>query len=282
MTLGTARIDPTLGEVIGPIPCIHETVFKILGTPDPFQEGKLIKETYMLVVFPSHIKRTAGFQTPLDLDSQGNLIKVFADQIQHGKELVISLTPKNIRVLTYYPLSSYPREKDENIVVFNKVGFNEADNNPIFDHCSNISDKTRVYLMRRCVIGKNLPYAEQEELVKKFGFDVTPTCVRMLSNAVEILTSGTCPDNFSSFQTSQAESIFACGPEPVVCVNGENGHPAIGGFIRGKGLYPYYCEDNDAQKFLGVAPCTRADDPFVGKDADVPQVDNADIFYVGD
>lgn len=97
MTISGAKISRFLGEVVGKIPNISEVIFSVLNAPDPFEEGKLMKDTFVFEVVPAHIRRFAGADTPLDLDAEGNLVEVSSDQVQSGKELVLPFRKEILR-----------------------------------------------------------------------------------------------------------------------------------------------------------------------------------------
>ncbi len=242
MTISGKRISRLLGEVVGQIPCISEVFFSILNTPDPFEEGKLCKDSFVFVVDPHLIKRTAGEGTPLDLDAQGNLIELPADQVQNGKELLIPHSLKNLRMLCSHPL-----EGKQNMPVF--AHYSEDD---IFNQCGASSNKVSVHFMRRCVAdeSRNMTYANQEILVTERGFDVTPLRVRALFDAVEILGSGICPDSHKlQYTYARCSDIVRYGSYDY--------HAAIGGFAPRSGAR--VCDDDFGVDCVGVVPCVSAE-----------------------
>jgi hypothetical protein len=66
----------------------------------------------------------------------------------------------------------------------------------VFKQCAPCSDRNRVWWMRKEVAEetRNKHYDAQKKLLKDRGDEVTPFIVRAISDAVGILTTGTCPD----------------------------------------------------------------------------------------
>jgi hypothetical protein len=230
-------ISRTIGEVVGEIPCISEVAFNRLNASDPFEQKKLMKATWVLVVIPSYIKRTAGPQFPFDVDSKGNLIEVPVNQVQNGKELVFSCSLENIRLS-----GSYPLKGRENMPIFHEDSLNE-----VFDQCGASSDKTSVYFMRRYIVEESraLAYVKQKQLVEKYGFGVTPTRIRALFHAIDILEFGTCSD------VSKPQATCARGPETVL-LGWDSYSVAIGFFTLKSGVEVFNCDA--ARDSVGVAP----------------------------
>jgi hypothetical protein len=242
LTLSGARISQIIGKVRGPIPRIREVVFNKLNDPDPFEPNKCMKDTWVFVVVPSGVTRTAGPQTPLDFDNKGNLVEVPEDQVQHGKELVISLSLKNLKLVCVYSLKGR-----ENLV------FNQGIDNEVFDQCGVSSeDGTRVHLMRRCIVEKSreLCYSDQKKLVEQCGFGITPTRIRALFHAVVILESRTCSDG------NNPQLSFARSPD-LVRIRNNSHFVCIGGFATHLGMSVFLT--TDGHRTIGVAPCIPAD-----------------------
>src|SRR5271155_2879953 len=65
ITISGKRISRFLGELVGEIPLISAVVFSVLNAPDPFEDGKLMKDTWEFVVVYPLVKRIAGEGTPL-------------------------------------------------------------------------------------------------------------------------------------------------------------------------------------------------------------------------
>jgi hypothetical protein len=239
ITLSGARISWAIGQPVGEIPCISEVAFNRLNAPDPFEQGKLMKETWVFVVVPAYVKRIAGPEMPFDFDNGGNLVVVSEDQIQHGKELVISLSLKNFK-----PVFSCPLKGRENMPILC--------NNRVFDQCGASSDKTSVYFMRRCIVegSRGLVYAKQEQLVEQYGFGVTPIRVRALFDAIIILESGTCSDARGKLWS------FARSPDMLDRGDGAR-HVCVGAFFPGAGVT--ILESNSVSAEIGVAPGVYAD-----------------------
>jgi hypothetical protein len=241
ITLSASRISRFLGTPVGPIPCISEAAFDMLNKPDPFEEGKLMKDTWVFVVDPAQLKRIAGPEMPFDVDDKKNLVKVPADQVPNGKELVFSCSLKNIKLICD------TLKGRENMPVF------EGSYDEVFDQCAASSDKTSVYFMRRCIVEKsrNLDYTRQEQLVKQYGFGVTPIRIRALFHTIVILESGTCPD------TNRLRYTYARCPD-IVHIGNNGHHVVIGGFAPDSGVRVLYFSDCDNDR-IGVAPGVPAE-----------------------
>jgi hypothetical protein len=256
ITLSGARISRILGKVLGEIPCISEEVFNKLNTKDPFEEKKLMKDTWVFVVVPAYVERTVSPRTPLGLNDEGNLVEIPKHRIQKGSKLKIPLSLKNIEVLCFYLL----RGKK------NKPVFHKLANKRVFEQCGASSDKTSVYFMRRWIVeeSRSLPYAEQEELVGRFKFGVTSMRVRALFDAITILESKTCPDDV----VGPFHRLARCSD--TVLIKGYGYHPVIGDFfrctnLRGRrihyGVKVYYTRSNIAHNVYGVVPSISAEVP---------------------
>ena len=242
ITISGKKISRFLGELVGEIPLISAVIFNVLNTPDPFEEGKSFKDTWVFVVDPHLIKRTAGEGTPLDLDEKGNLIELPVDQVQNGKELLIPYSLKNLRMLCSHPL-----EGKKNMPVFASYS-----NDAVFNQCSAISNQVRIFFMKRCIAeeSRNMTYANQEILVTERGFDITPIRIRALFDSVEILESGTCPDSEKPRYTyARCSDIVRIGSS--VC------HAGIGGFAPRSGA----CVSDSGCDYdgIGVAPGVAAE-----------------------
>ncbi len=238
-----ARISRLLGEVVGRPEPICQAIFnKALYDSDPFEDGKLMKETFVFVVEPYLIRRIAGDGAQLDLNQAHNLIELPADKAQSEKELMIPCTFRNLRVLCSLPL-----EGKENMPVFCYYSDDE-----VFNQCSASSNKVNVYFMRRCVAEKSrgITYAAQKNYLQERGFEPSPVRIRALFDAVEILESGTCPDSHEPQWT-----CIRCAETVTLDFDGKVYQASVGAFSADTGLIvgtDY--EDDD----LGVVPCVPA------------------------
>jgi hypothetical protein len=244
ITISGAMINRIIGQVWGEIPCISEVAFNKLYAEDPFEKGKSIKDTWVLVVLPAYIKRKAGPQTPFKLDDKGNLVKVPEDQVQNGTELVASLSLENIKMCASYSL----KEEEKMCVVCD-----ERSDPEVFEQCGVSSDRTRVYLMRKYIVNgsRNLAYANQKALVESYGFGVTPICIRAFFDVISIVEFGTCPDVFEPQQSYMRSS-------DRVQIQGRDYYAAMGSFKSDVGLEVCALPDL-ARPHIGVAPCIIAD-----------------------
>ncbi|HSW86883.1 MAG TPA: F-box protein [Rhabdochlamydiaceae bacterium] len=245
ITISGNTISQYLGKVGEKIPSISEKQFNELNEPDPFEEGKLKRETFVFIVDPAFVMRTIDPETPLALDDLGNLVKTNTTE---KSELKIPLSLKNIKVL-----SSYPLKGKENMPVFSRY-FNEE----IFRQCNTCPDKISVYFMRRDVVNQSRgkPYAVQEKFVKDKGYKVTPLRIRVLFDSVVILKDGTCPD------ACKPRWNYSYHPETFRYDNDVN-HPVVGGFVPHTGVdVTRYNFDGDDS--VGVVPGNPAEVPAIG------------------
>ena len=247
ITLSGKIISQYFGKVVEKVPPISEEEFNKLQQPDPFEEGKLKLETFIVVVDPSFVMRTVDQETPLALDYLENLIESPKQENEQKRELKIPLSSKNIKVL-----SSYPLKGKENMPVFDYV------NDEVFQQCNTRPDKISVYIMRRHVVdqSRGKPYAEQERLVKKEGFEVTPLRERLFFDVISILKDGTCPDN----RDPQWRTTYARTSD-IVHYDAEACHPVVGGFAPRAGVRVSY--DYGDGRSIGVVPGGPAEVPAI-------------------
>jgi hypothetical protein len=248
ITISGRIISQFIGKVVEKIPPISEKSFNELEEPDPYETGKLKRQTFVFVVDPSFVMRTVGKEAPLALDDLGNLIESperesgqSPENTTEKSELKIPLSLKNIKVLCSYPLKG-----KENMPVFD-----ERSENEVFEQCNALPDKIAVYFMRRHVIdqGKRMLYDEQRKLVEDKGFEVTPLRIRAIFDSVDILKEGTCPDGRASqgyIYSHHSETVFyGCNVY----------HTFIGCFHPGDGLLVN--DDLFDEAFNSVAPGRR-------------------------
>ena len=223
-------------KLIGPIPPISEKDFNELTEEDPFENGKLKGETFVFVVRPDKVARTLDEATPLALNASNELVENTGNSTETGEVLEIPFSLKNHKMLCRYPLSG-----KENMPVFDEGSFSE-----VFKQCDTCPDKVSVYFMREQVAkqSRDKTYAAQEELVRTQGFEVTPLSIRALSDSVEILTSGTCPDNQTPWTFARTSDVVRYGNNAYQSV--------IGGFAPRAGVdVNFYDYDGD---HIGVVP----------------------------
>ena len=245
ITLSGRKISQYIGTVYEEIPYISEERFNELNEPDSYETGKLKKETWVFVVVPSYVLRTASQDTPLALDEEGNLVENQQTAATEKKQLKISLSLKNLKILCSYPL----RGKENTPV------FDEDSSAEVFNQCNTCPDKVRVYFMRKHIAdqSRGMNYFNQVELVKRHGFEVTPLRERSLFDSITILDSGTCPDD-------RNPPTYARNPD-TVRNGGRVYQSVIGGFTRSGVLVS--CS-NDAFVGIGVVPGVPAEVPAIG------------------
>lgn len=252
-------ISELLGKVVEKIPPITEERFNELKEPDPFEEGKLKRETFVFIVDPAFVMR--AIETPLALDHLGNLTASTKQESEQNpvktnttekSELKIPLSLQNIKVLSSYPLNG-----KENMPVFSQFSSDE-----VFQQCNTRPDKIGVYFMRRHVVidqSRKQLYAEHEKLAKNKGFEVTPLRVRVLFDTVVILEDGTCPDA----RESQWTWIYSLHPETVRYLGNHVFPSVVGGFAPRAGVNVDYCSYQD-DALIGVAPGKTCGIPAIG------------------
>lgn len=220
ITISGKIMSQYLGKVVEKIPPMTEKQFKELEEPDPFEEGKLKRETFVFIVDPSFVMRTINQETSLALYDLRNLnltesSKQESEQSEMNttrqQTLNIPLSLKNIKVLASYPLKG-----KENIPVFNY--FNAI----VLQQCNTCPDQISVYFMRKQVVGRGMRYEDQENLVKDKGFEVPSLRVRVLFDTISILKNGTCPDG---------RWAYSRHPEITRYNNAYYYHSTVGGFF---------------------------------------------------
>ncbi|HSW86117.1 MAG TPA: F-box protein [Rhabdochlamydiaceae bacterium] len=180
------KIGQYIGTVDEEIPYISEEHFNELNKLDPYEKGKLKKETWVVVVVPSYVLRTASQDAPLALYEAGNLVENQQTVSPEEKQLKIPLSLKNLKILCLYPLKG-----KENMPVFDPNS-----ESTVFDQCGLSTNKINIYFMRRHIVeeSRGKPYAEQEQLLKDHGDKVIPLMPRALFDVISILQKGNCPD----------------------------------------------------------------------------------------
>jgi hypothetical protein len=242
ITISGKIISQFFGKVIEEVPPISEECFNELNQPDPFEKGKSKVENYVLIVMPTKIARTVDKETPLALDDLGNLIVSPKQEnelnLASKQELEIPFSLRNIKVLCSYPLKG-----KENMPVFNEGGSTAE----VFEQCGACPNKINVYFMRRHIVDQSRGehYADQEELVKAEGFEVTPLRERVLFNFLQILQDGTCPD---------ARNPWTCARSPDTVHYGNDVYQSVvGGFTPRDGVHVRYSHCFGI-KHTGVVP----------------------------
>ena len=250
ITISSKIIGQFFGRVIGKVPPISEERFNSLKKQDPFDEKKSIRDNYVFIVVPSQVARTVDNETPLVLNDSGNLIeppkqetkriKLLEKSTTEKQEIIIRFSLKNLKMLSEHPLKG-----KENMPIFNEYSSNSS--NEVFGPFDTRSyQNVTVYFMRKCVIeqSRGKSYADQEELVKSQGFEVTPLMVRALFDAVGILKDGICPDAHDPLTYVRTSDTVYIGNSVY--------DMGIGGFAPSAGVSVYYGYDDDID--IGVVP----------------------------
>ena len=195
-TVSGEAIRRTLGEPIGNVPCVAVEFFNRLSQPDLFDPTKFQKETIELVVEYQFIERLLGtIKCPLVLDACGNLVEVSPSNGTKVDDATQTPTRIPFTLRNRITLAKYPLMGKEHMPVFNYV------NNQIVSQNDYCPLRVNVYYQTRKIVKgtRTLPYSKQKAFVEKRGSAVMPLGPRVLSNEVQILLSGTCPDSQESF-----------------------------------------------------------------------------------
>lgn len=193
ITLG-ARKAACLGQFIGEGPTITEEQFNFLNENDtPFAPAKKNHETWKIVVEPTSFHRNNWSYYRTDSVSlfdifveNGNIDKKFhKDRDCDTQGLIIPYTTRNIMLLAEHPVS----QKDDGTVFGPLCSATQ-------EQCNTTLKKVNVYFMRIKVPEqlRSLTHTEQKEELRKAGCEVAPYRIRLYSDVVDILTTGTCPD----------------------------------------------------------------------------------------
>jgi len=195
-TVSGEAIRRTLGEPIGNVPCVTVEFFNRLSQPDLFDPTKFQKETIELVVEYQFIERLLGtIKCPLVLDACGNLVEVSPSNGTKVDDATQTPTRIPFTLRNRITLAKYPLMGKEHMPVFDFVNGQVVLQN---DYCPL---RVNVYYQtRRIVEGtRGLLYSEQKAFVEERGLAVMPLGLRVLSNEVQILLSGTCSNDRRSY-----------------------------------------------------------------------------------
>jgi hypothetical protein len=160
------------GEPVGEVPCISADIFNKILQPDPFDSTKLQRDTWEFIVEYPFIFRVLDHLTPLALN-------------EINDPALIPFTLRNRIMLCDFSLVG-----KEHTPVFDIVNEEVLAQN---DYCPM---RVNVYYQRKKIVNetRGMPYLEQKAFVEERGSAVMPLGPRVLSDAVLILLSGTCPD----------------------------------------------------------------------------------------
>ena len=228
-TISSRIIGELLGKVVGSVPRISEYWFNKFAAalPNPYQQGKLFRDSFVVLVDPSFIERTVNRETPLDVDEAGNLVEVAADRVVE-QTIRFPLSLRNQEVISRYPLKG-----KENFPVFNKNdSWAEA-----FKHSTSFPAQVGLRIMSRSILeeSRELGFVGQQALVEekapKQGFEVESIRRRALFDVVSILKTGECPD-----RRGEHLWTYVRGPDAVT-INGQAYRLAVGGFAAGAGVF---------------------------------------------
>ncbi len=232
ITISGKTISRYLGEVVGEIPRMSEERFlQLRNSQDPFEPGKLMRHTYIVLVDPSELQITVSPDRPLELDATRTLVEVPIEErtgVVRAK-ITVPFSLNNLKMLTAYPLA-------------------RAGTGPIFGRYSQLKGfappkQNEVLIMRREVVARNMPFhgaQGQSALVTNLGWGVMTVRQRGFYDAITILETGTCPD-------SQAPWTYAPS------LNSVNYNAVIGGFSSNAGIKLYY-DKSSSYLFTGVVP----------------------------
>lgn len=251
ITISGRRIGELFGKVVGKVPPISKYWFDKFAenVMDPYEEGKQFRDNFVVLVDPSFIERYVDKETPLDIDETGYLREVAPDAVLE-QTLTIPFSLRNMHVLSKYPLKG-----KEHLPVFD-----ENYGTPAFEQSTSYPNQIGVRVMRRAILeqtrGENFVRQEAlvvQELAPGQGFEVESVRRRALFNAIQILTTGMCPDG-----RGERVWTYARGSDTVT-VEGRVYRVVVGGFAPGAGLHDFsYDFDNGS---VGVVPGGSAEVP---------------------
>ena len=211
---------------------------------DPFEPGKLMKDTFKFVVLPNVFERISCEEFPFVLDKDGNLKGPLKSGEWTGETLQIPNMVENLKILCERPLTG-----KEKMPVFDFF------HPEVLKQCNTCPNKMSVLFMRTCIAddSRDMSYPDQKALVESRGFGVTDLGGRLLFDVFCILASGTCPDaqkpRWSYARTSDTVRL------------GNNVYQvAIGGFAPGSGARVHH-DFNSVIDNVGVVPGVPAEVP---------------------
>lgn len=192
ITISGRMIGELFGKVIGKVPPISEYCFDNFAQnmADPFETNKLFKDNFVVLVDPSLIERSVDKKTPLTIDKAGNLREATPDEVVE-QTLTIPFSLRNM-----YMLSKHPLKNKEDLPVFRQ------DCRPTIELSTSYPNQVGVRIMRRSALSKKmgLCFDSQAASIQRFapcqGFEPETVRRRALFDAVSILNTGTCPDEF--------------------------------------------------------------------------------------
>lgn len=206
------------GPVVGKIPCIRRECFNQCLQADPFEPEKAFNKTFKIVVLPGVFERSCCEEFPFTLDENGDLKGPLESTYWTGEKLNIPTKTRNLKILCEYPLSG-----QKNMPVFH----DDSNALSIFDQRDTCSDQVSLFFTRKSIVGKGMQVKSQITLLESAGFKMTSFRLRMFSDAVDILGSGTCLDAKGS---QGSFFVRTCD------VAGSGYFWTIGGFSLGNGL----------------------------------------------
>ncbi len=237
ITLRGKKIEKFLGEFIGEIPKISLEWFNKLSEPDPFEPGKTMAESFVIVVEPQAIKRTFSKDVSATLDEQGYLaIALRESEEETETEIEIPFNLMNLKTLSYYPLLG-----KTNAPVFYHGSVKEA-----FHHCPPSPGKVNLYFMRKVApkqtLGKQA--CTQNTYLEKKGFQMVSLRTLALFNTVRILEEGAPPNRASPKSCVRTSDSLSVGCRTT--------HYVIGNFIHRRGV-EIICK-NTGESYIGAIP----------------------------
>jgi len=243
--ISTKVIERLFGTVVGKLGPISDYWFDKFDkpTPDPYEEGSLFADNYKLMADPAYIRRRVDRETPLDMDDKGNLEEVDPEAVEE-RTLIIPFSLRNICILAKYPLSGR-----DYLPVFTKMSMCAKKDEAL----TSIPQRLGTYVIRKAFLKYTANFylfQHQEQYVRapNVGLEVASPRIRALCNAIDILTTGECPDS-GMYVAGSGEFVMA----------GTIYHFITGNFIRGQGVDIYY---GHARKILNaVVPGAVANAP---------------------
>lgn len=74
LAIGPGKWDRHIGKVVGKVPGLPPNINQILDSEDPFNAGKKVKETHILVFVPCAVVNKNNMHIPITLQSLGELV----------------------------------------------------------------------------------------------------------------------------------------------------------------------------------------------------------------
>jgi hypothetical protein len=218
----------------GEVPCIRLEIFNKL--PKPGAIANPSQEIFELIVEYPGVRRVLD-RSVLVLDATLTLKEADSDGAE-ACDTEQTLTAIPFSLFNRIMLAKHPlmEENDSNLFGYlTHVALRQC------DYCPT---QVNVYYQTRKIYegAREMPYSKQKEFLEERGLEVMSLGPRLLSDVVQIIQFGTCPDNAKCFARTSSQVYYMGHLEQV----------DIGGFTPTRGV-EIHISDSDDQRISVVA-----------------------------